>query len=178
MEHLKLNNGETVIIRKAVKTDAAAMLEYIYRISSESDFLTFGPGEFDVGIEQEEAFIDGLSKQNNALFLIAEVEGQIVGNLSFSGGLRIRTAHTGEFGVSVLKEYWGLGIGTELIRRLIDWSRASEVIRKINLKVRSDNSSAIDLYKKLGFQEEGRITRDFQINDRFFDSIAMGLAVD
>jgi RimJ/RimL family protein N-acetyltransferase len=178
MKQLKLKNGNLVVIRKASKSDTKAMLEYINKISKESDFLTFGEGEFDKTLEQEKNFIENISKQNNALFIIAEVEGKIVGNLNFSGGARPRISHTGEFGVSVLKEYWGQGLGTELIRFLIEWCKQSGVIRKVNLRVRSDNYSAIHVYKKLGFNEEGVITREFLINDRLYDSISMGLIID
>lgn len=178
MKRINLKNGHIAIIRKADKSDARAMLEYIDSISKESDFLTFGEGEFGKTLEQEETFIDNISKQNNAIFIIVEVEGRIVGNLNFSSGMRPRIAHTGEFGVSVLKEYWGQGIGTMLINYLIEWCKQSEFIRKINLRVRSDNQSAICLYKKLGFKEEGVITRDFLINNRFYDSISMGLIID
>jgi RimJ/RimL family protein N-acetyltransferase len=178
MIQFELKNGKLGIIRKADKSDAEAMLEYIDKISRESDFLTFGNGEFDKTVEQEESFIDNVSKQNNALFIIAEVEGKIVGNLNFSGGARPRIAHTGEFGVSVLKEYWGQGIGTELIKYLIEWCKQSGIIRKINLRVRSDNYSAIKVYKKLGFTEEGTITREFLINSKFYDSVSMGLIID
>lgn len=178
MKQLKLKNGNPIVIRKANKSDANAMLEYINAISRESDFLTFGEGEFGKTIEQEKSFIDNISKQNNSLFIIAEVEGKIVGNLNFSGGARSRTAHTGEFGVSVLKEHWGQGIGTKLIKYLIEWCKQSGIIRKINLRVRSDNNSAIHVYKKLGFNEEGVILRDFFINDRFYDSVFMGLIID
>ncbi len=178
MKQLNLKNGNLLVIRKANKSDAKEILDYIYTISSESDFLTFGEGEFDKTIEEEENFIDNISKQNNALFIIAEIEGKIVGNLNFSGGTRSRLAHTGEFGVSILKEYWEQGIGTELIKYLIEWSKASGVIRKIDLRVRSDNDLAIHVYKKLGFKEEGVITRNLQINNSFYDTICMGLMID
>jgi RimJ/RimL family protein N-acetyltransferase len=178
MSQFELKNGKLVIIRKASKSDAEEMLEYIDKISRESDFLTFGKGEFDKTVEQEESFIDNVSKQNNALFIIAEVEGKIVGNLNFSGGARPRIAHTGEFGVSVLKEFWGLGIGTELIKYLIEWCKQSGIIRKINLRVRNDNYSAIKVYKKLGFNEEGTITREFLVINKFYDSVSMGLIID
>jgi RimJ/RimL family protein N-acetyltransferase len=178
MKRLLLKNGDTVTVRKAGKSDAKAMLEYINTISSESHFLTFGEGEFNMTIEQEENFIDNISKQNNALLLVAEVQGRIVGNLNFSGGARPRIAHTGEFGVSVLKEFWGQGIGTELIKFLIEFSKQSGTVRKLNLRVRSDNHSAIHVYKKLGFIEEGVITREFLIRGSFYDSILMGLNID
>jgi RimJ/RimL family protein N-acetyltransferase len=154
------------------------MIEYVNQISCESDNLTFGEGEFGISIEQEKEFLDGISKQKNGLFIIAEFEGIIIGNLNFSGGTRPRTAHTGEFGVSVLKDYWGKGLGTELVSYLIDWSKNSELIRKINLRVRTDNTSAIYVYKKLGFKEEGTITRELRVNDRFYDTLFMGLIID
>jgi RimJ/RimL family protein N-acetyltransferase len=178
MQQIKLSSGETVIIRKGIKSDARAMLDYIHIIGEESDFLTFGEGEFDKTIEQEENFIDNISNQNNALLIVAEAEGKIVGNLNFSGGPRPRIAHTGEFGVSVLKEYWGQGIGTKLITYLTDWAKQSGAVRKINLRARHDNYTAIELYKKLGFVEEGVITRDFLIKGQFYDSISMGLNID
>lgn len=178
MKQFKINEETVVIIRKAKISDAKAILEYINTISKESDFLTFGEGEFNKTIEEEELFIDSISKKNNALFIVAEIEGKIVGTLNFSGGARPRVMHTGEFGVSVLKEYWGQGIGTELIKYLIEWCKNSNVIRKINLRVRSDNYSAIHIYKKLGFIEEGVISRAFQVNNIFYDSIIMGLYID
>lgn len=110
--------------------------------------------------------------------IVAEIERKIIGLLNFSGGKRARTLHTGEFGVSVLKAYWGQGVGTSLIEYLINWCKENGVIRKINLRVRSDNASAIHVYKSLGFKEEGLITRDFYIDNKFYDSIQMGLSID
>ncbi|MCR1899915.1 GNAT family N-acetyltransferase [Irregularibacter muris] len=178
MTQVSLKDGSIITIRKAVSSDAKEVLEYIHKISSESDFLTFGEGEFHRTIEQQKNFIYDIAKRKNALFIVAEIDGKIVGNLNFSGGLRPRMAHTGEFGLSVLQEYWGKGIGTKLIKNLIQWCKKSETIRKINLKVRNDNHLAIHLYKKLGFKQEGIITRDFLVDNRFYDSIFMGLTID
>lgn len=169
---------EKITIRKADKSDAKALIEYLNVIGGESDFLTFGIGQFEQSVKQEESFIENALKKENALFIIAEINGKLVGNLNFSGGPRERVAHVGEFGVSVLKEYWGNGIGEELIKYLINWSKNSEIIRKINLRVRTDNIAGIHLYKKFGFLEEGLVTRDFLINGKFYDSLLMGLAID
>lgn len=171
-------NGENIVIRKANKLDAKALIEYLNVIGGESDFLTFGAGQLDVSVEEEENFIENALEMKNSLFIIAEINGKIVGNLNFSGGTRERTAHVGEFGVTVLKEYWGNGIGEELIRYLLSWSKSSGIIRKINLSVRIDNIRAIKLYKKLGFLEEGIVKRDFFINDKFYDSLVMGILID
>jgi RimJ/RimL family protein N-acetyltransferase len=167
-----------VIIRRANKLDSKALIDYLNIIGGESDFLTFGKGEFGGSVYEEEIFIENTLKKENALFIVAEIQGKIVGNLNFSGGMRERTAHVGEFGVSVLKEYWENGIGEELIKYLINWSKDSGIIRKINLRVRTDNTPGIKLYKKLGFLEEGIVKRDFLINGKFYDSLLMGLLID
>jgi RimJ/RimL family protein N-acetyltransferase len=178
MNPFKLKNGESAIIRNASSSDAKKLLEYVNTICCESDFLTFGQGEFIMSVEQEESFLDHVSKQNNALYILAEIDGTIIGSLNFSGGPRPRTAHTGEFGISVLKKYWGNGIGTALINYLIEWCRQTGIIRKINLIARSDNLSAIHLYRKLGFVEEGVLTRNMQINGKFYDGLYMGYTID
>ncbi|WP_041720449.1 GNAT family N-acetyltransferase, partial [Alkaliphilus metalliredigens] len=61
---------------------------------------------------------------------------------------------------------------------LIQWGETSEIIGKINLRVRTDNVSAIHLYEKMGFQIEGTITREFKINDTYYDALFMGLVID
>lgn len=169
---------QKVIIRRAVKSDAKALIDYLNIIGGESDYLTFGTGQFRRSIEQEEDFIQNVLTKENALFIVAEVDEKLVGNLNFSGGPRQRNAHVGEFGVSVLKEYWGNGIGEKLVKCLIDWSKNPGIIRKINLRVRIDNTRGICLYKKLGFLEEGIVKRDFLISDKFYDSLIMGLLID
>ncbi len=177
-ELLFLKEISEVVIRRAVKSDAKTLIDYLEIIGGESDFLTFGPRQFGRSVEQEEEFIQSVSTRENACFIVAEVDGKIVGNLNFSGGPRQRNAHVGEFGVSVLREYWGNGIGEKLIQNLVEWAKNSEIIRKINLRVRSDNTRGIYLYKKLGFIEEGIVKRDFLINGKFYDSIIMGLLID
>ena len=165
-------------IRRATEADAEALIEYLDTISGESDFLTFGANELVRSVQEEKEFIARAIEKENALFIIAEVDGKLVGNLNFSGGPRPRISHVGEFGVSVLKEYWGRGIGEKLITHLINWSGASNTIRKINLRVRTDNERGIYLYKKLGFTEEGLVKRDLLIEGVFYDSLLMGKGIN
>ena len=178
MKEIILKNNKKLLIRKARKEDAGELINYVNEIAGESDFLTFGPGEFNITVEKEKEILEGYLYSNNKIYIIALIDDEIVGSLNFGGGHRPRIMHTGEFGVSVSKRYWGLGIGKELIKYLIDWAHDSNVIKKINLRVREDNKRAIELYKKLGFKEEGKITRDFFVNDKYYSSIQMGLELD
>lgn len=171
-------SDSSILIREATSEDAEEMLSYLEKVASETDFLTFGPGEFLLTPDQERNTLDSFSLRDNALYLVAEIDGKIVGSLNFSGGSRPRTAHTGEFGISVLKTYWGQHIGKVLLKTLIAWAHQFHMIRKINLRVREDNDRAIRLYTSTGFIQEGIIRRDVCINGKFYDSIVMGLALD
>ncbi|MBO8129767.1 MAG: GNAT family N-acetyltransferase [Peptococcaceae bacterium] len=178
MKYCEFKNGQTLLIREAVKKDAPGIIQYLYEIASESDFLTFGEGEISISVSEEEAFIEASAQTDNRLFIVAEINGKIVACLNFTGDTKPRKRHTGEFGVSVLRAYWDLGIGTQLVKYLISWAQASNVIRKINLRVREDNHRAIKLYSKLGFIKEGIITREFLVDGKFYDAVFMGLQID
>jgi len=175
---IHLKNGQIAQLREAVKGDAAELVSYLHAIGGESDFLSFGPGELSISISDEAAMLEDSRKAKNKIMILALVKNKVVGCLHFEGGSRIRIQHTGEFGVSVLKDHWDLGIGTAMVRELIQWAKASGVIRKLNLRVRSDNDRAVSVYEKLGFIHEGLITREFFISGQFYDFIHMGLYID
>lgn len=178
MKNVILKDGRTLIIRKAEKSDAKKMVEYISHIGGESDNLTFGANEFELTVEKEELIIDTTNIRDNAIMMVGEIDGDIVSLINLNCGTRPRTRHVGEFGISVRKAYWGLGIGNAMLTSLIAWARATSIIKKINLKVRADNTSGIALYKKNGFKEEGISTRDMYINNKFYDCLLMGLELE
>ncbi len=178
MERVLLNNGETVVVREAVVADAEGLIQYIKTIAGESDFLTFGTGEFEITVEKEREILEAYSKAENKIFLVAEVHDEIIGCVTFAGGGRERIKHTGEFGISIRQKYWGQGIGTKLLTNLITWAKDTGIVRKINLRVRSDNERGIKLYTKIGFVKEGLLTRDMYTNGKFYDSLQMGLQID
>lgn len=178
MKKLILRDGRELSIRKAVRSDATKMVEYVLVIGGESDNLTFGKNEFDLTVEKEELIIESMNSRDNSIMIVGEIEGNIVSMLSMGCGTRPRTRHVGEFGITVKKPYWGHGIGNAMIDYMIEWARNTHIIRKINLRARIDNKNAIALYKKHGFKEEGIATRDLYINGSFYDSLIMGLEID
>ena len=170
-------NQDSLLIREVVPDDAPAILEYLEDISGETDFLLRGPGEMGFTEDQERQFIADALDNPGCLFLVAELEGRIVASLGFFAGKAPRTVHSGEFGMAVRRECWALGIGSRLVDRLLDWAREGGFITKINLQVRVDNERAIALYRKKGFQTEGRITRAMRIGEEFFDFYHMGIVL-
>lgn len=152
-------NGFGFLIRNAQIEDAEQLIELIPRLETETDFLLREPGEFKITLEQERAYIKNKLESENDLFLVAEVNGKIVGTLGFGGNTLKRYRHQGQFGMAVLKKYWGKGIGSALLETLLEWADSKGLLR-ISLQVYATNERAKKLYKKFGFEEEGRLRKD------------------
>lgn len=77
--------------------------------------------------------------------------------------------HRGEIGIGIKKSAWGLGIGSMLMEKLLDFAFNKAHTEIISLEVRSDNKRAIHLYEKYGFQKVGCFKGYFKINGEFID---------
>ena len=60
----------------------------------------------------------------------------------------------------------------------IAWAKDAQIIKKINLRVRTDNKRAISLYEKKGFLREGRIRKEIFIDGKYYDHYWMSLELD
>jgi RimJ/RimL family protein N-acetyltransferase len=178
VQRVMLANHLQLTLRPASPKDAEQVLAYLEQVAGESENLTAGPGEFGISLEQEQVFLQQARELPGSLYLLAELEGEIVGTLTFNAEKRPRVQHRGEFGMSVLRKHWNKGIGSRMLAYLLEWARQTQVIRKINLRVRVDNLSAIHLYEKYGFVREGRLTREFYLHGQFVDVFLMGLQLD
>ncbi len=176
-QELELKNGQALTIREAVPDDACAILAYVEAVSGESDFLSFGPGEFGLSEADERTFLAKCLDAANQIFQIGLADDVVVSVLTFQAGRRSRARHCGEFGLSVRKAYWALGVGSAMMDTLIEWARGTGIVTKINLRVRTDNRRAIRLYGSKGFEIEGTIRRDIRVDGTYFDHHLMGLVL-
>ena len=177
-QNFKIENDRKLVIRVARESDAEAYLNLGKSIMDEAIYSLTQSEELNLTIDQEKEWIGAAFKNINHLILIADLDGEIVGQLDFSNGHRKRIAHTGGFGMGVCKSHRGLGIGSMLLKSLIDWAQLNPTIEKINLCVHQTNDRAIEIYKKHGFQVEGRRTKDLKYSSSdYVDTILMGLWV-
>jgi RimJ/RimL family protein N-acetyltransferase len=133
--------------------------------------------------ERGEAYIDELgfkqiiiedTESPRNLFLVCEVGNRIAGFSRCEGRPLKRVSHKVEFGVCVLQEFWGYGIGKNLLQETIRWADAND-IQKISLNVLETNEKAITLYKNNGFEIEGVLKRDKLLSDgHYYDTVVMG----
>lgn len=167
-------DGREFTIQKPTVDDAPEIIRYSKFSFESSDQLLTTPGEYTISIEEERKWIKKHNDNPNALLLIASTEDSIIGLLFFEALSKIKASHTGEFGINVHPEYQGMGIGQALIGYLLQWARQHEKIEKVWLQVFATNTPAINLYKKMGFKEEGRHIRAIrQRNGEYVDLIQM-----
>lgn len=157
-------------IRTVTEADAPALRRYVIELLAERL-----PGLFrreDPTLEQEVVFIRERIEPKNSTLLLAEVDGQIAGLAEFLGGGMEQTAHGGELGISVARAFRGRGIGTQLIEALLAWAPSAGV-RRVEARGFSCNPRALELYRRLGFQDEGRLRDAVSVDGRLVDVVIL-----
>ncbi|MFC4409643.1 GNAT family N-acetyltransferase [Chungangia koreensis] len=166
--------GIQYIIRSAEEKDAKELAAVRLQIDGETENLDRERGE---GFIDEEGFkqrIQTDTEHPKNLFLVAEIDGRIVGFSRCEGTNLKRLSHKVEFGVCVLKDYWGLAIGKNLLEVSINWADSHD-IRKMVLSVLETNEKAIKLYESYNFEVEGIVKKDKKLSDgKFYSTILMG----
>ena len=161
-ETVLLKGGVELLVRNAVASDARALRDIMQRTHAETDYLLSYPDEQSVDDEQEARSLEETERSSNEVELIAVIDGRIVGS---AGVLAVRSrrkvAHRARFGISVLKDYWGMGIGRVLMEASIDCARQAGYTQ-LELEVVADNERAVSLYRCAGFEEYGRNPRGYR----------------
>ncbi|MCL4803022.1 MAG: GNAT family N-acetyltransferase [Anaerolineae bacterium] len=164
------------IIREAQPEDAAAIITYFRHIFAEPGInLITEVDEFSPTVESESRIIRDMGRAENSLFLVAESDGRIIGQLTLEGGRRRNVRHMATLGITVAEDWRDQGIGRQLMERAIHWARDGGIIRRIELHVFARNERAIHLYEKCGFVTEGRRRRAVIRDGEYLDDLVMGL---
>lgn len=159
---IQLKDGRDCILRNGDEGDGYALWE-IFRLTHEqTDYLLSYPEENRYTSEQEAQFLKEKMQSANAIEILAVLDGSVVGTAGIEGvGSKEKVRHRAEFGISVEKSCWGLGIGRALTRACIECAKAAGYAQ-LELDVVADNTGAIALYESEGFVEYGRNPRGFR----------------
>lgn len=161
---LTLRDGRQAVLRKPTGADGAEMAACMGVIFGETPFLLRDAEDWNVSPEAEAAILETLAASETSLMLAAVVEGKLVGNCSLSLNTKRKIRHRASFGISILRAYWGLGLGTAMIRALIDVAR-DHGVEQLELECIEGNDRARALYEKLGFRIAGLRTDAFRMQD-------------
>lgn len=166
--------GRNIRVRDAVEEDAESINIIKKDIIAERLFMLREPFEADYTTEKTADEISYNTENEGNLYIAAEFEDQVVGELDFTNGSLYRTKHCGSFTVFISKEFRDSGIGEQLIRTLLSWAEKDPVIEKVTLNAFSINSRALKLYEKCGFIKEGYCPKDMKLDDgTYIDSVLM-----
>lgn len=119
----------------------------------------------------------------------AELGGFTLAALSKTGellgtvGLMVRgpgkSSHRAElWGMYVIPECRGQGVGQQLIQELIARAEQISGLEQIHLGVVTSNDSAVALYKKMGFETYGTDPRVLKVGEQVYDEFLMVRRLD
>jgi ribosomal protein S18 acetylase RimI-like enzyme len=148
--NISTENMDKINFRKALLSDRPVLLEFEQKVLE-------AERPYNSTIKSVDAFyydLDELLNSSKSYLLVAEVDAKVVG----SGYAQIRSSkqslihdfHSYLGFMYVAAEYRGRGINKSIIERLVEWSQAQGVF-DCYLDVYSENESAIQAYKKVGF---------------------------
>ena len=157
-----LKDGRACTLRNGTASDGQALLDVFNLTHEQTDYLLTYPGEHSYTAQQEADFLKEKTDSTDEIELLAELDGVIVGTAGIGCvGRREKTRHRAEFGISVDKAYWGLGIGRALTEACIECAKKAGYAQ-LELEVVAENRSAIGLYESEGFVEYGRNPKGFR----------------
>lgn len=155
-KEITLKDGRTAILRSPVAEDAQGLLDYLHQISAETDFVLRYPEECSqYTLEKEKEIIEWWSTSADEFTLTCFVDGKIAGNCNLHFDQKIKTRHRAQVAIALVKEFWGLGIGTKMFEEMIRVCEAREGVLQIELDFIEGNSRARGLYEKMGFRIVG-----------------------
>lgn len=139
------------VIRKLKQDEVKILDTFLYEAIFIPEGVEAPPMEI---INQPElrVYVDGFGTKNGDLCFVAESEGIIIGAV----WVRIMNDYghiddeTPSFAISLLNEYRGKGIGTELMKRMLEelkscgYKKTSLAVQKLNY--------AVKMYKNVGFE--------------------------
>ena len=167
---ITLKDGRSAILRSPEPDDAEEMLEYLRMTSSETDFLLRSAGEeLTMTLDGERAYLERAADSPDTLMICCfvgddEESRVIAGNCALNFNSRRKTAHRASIGIALKKAFWGLGIGTALMREL-DLAARKRGVSQLELEFIEGNTRARALYEKSGFRIAGVHPNAFRMAD-------------
>ncbi len=132
-------------------------------------------GTLQLPLQSAETWRKRLAEPPDGLFmLVACAEEEVVGNLGLeTSPNHPRMRHVGSIGMAVRDDWQGKGVGTALMEAALDLADNWLNLTRIELRVYVDNSAAVALYERFGFEIEGTHRRLAFRNGEYVDAYSM-----
>lgn len=173
-EHLyTTKSGTTLKVRTADDNDAAALLALKKSYLINCPTIPLYDYEYNNTIDQEAELINNYNKSENSILLVAEYDGNLIGNIDITGNKRKKLYHTAMLGMGIATNWQGKGIGTCLMDGALTALNRT-VVSILWLEVYATNTAGLQLYEKSGFKVCGVIKNFFnEDGEETIDKVTM-----
>jgi RimJ/RimL family protein N-acetyltransferase len=171
MEVEKKRMADAATIRMAIGEDIEELVQQIWDVATEARWIgTEVPFDRDIRGVRLDALVTGPS----STLLVADTSTSggpgVIGHISVA----IAPYGVADIGMLLIARWRGLGLGKRLLDAAMEWSTAAGA-HKMALEVWPDNFSALELYRRAGFVQEGRKRRHYRRqNGEIWDAVLMG----
>ena len=171
--------GKNIILRALSENDAQHTLELREDFEAIKQFMG---NTYPVGLADEKNWINDLHRKGFRERIVFAIFQKKDDEKNFAGYLGVKNINyihkTADFGIILAKEFRGKGLGKEAMEMFFDYLFRQINIRKIKLEVLEDNDIAINLYKRIGFKEEGRKVEEYWQDGKYKNVVLMYLIFD
>jgi RimJ/RimL family protein N-acetyltransferase len=156
---LKARDGRPWTLRPARPTDSRGLSRLFADVRREGRWLVTPPSA--VSQPSEAFFIGEMIRGEDGLALVAEADGEAIGNVLITIERNVVSRHVGTLSIVVAEAWRDVGIGSAMVRAAQEWS-AEHGLLKVALAVFPDNERAIAVYEHAGFVREGVRRRQYR----------------
>jgi RimJ/RimL family protein N-acetyltransferase len=172
LDTVKLENGETTLIKKFALADKEKLFQTYESLSDET--MRWGIPPY----ARERIEKGWLSNLQNLISIVALFQNRIVGHSQIFRFPHSRRKGTGDLIIYVHQDFQDVGLGTVMLIKLLQLAK-KDGMHRIALHVVADNKRAVHLYEKLGFKIEGFLRDSYFGEDKQdHQELAMGLMLD
>lgn len=157
------------LLRKAQKDDAPFFFEYLTdpETIKHTSYNVQNISEIETWFEDYEIMF---SKQQRISWIIEDITtNKPIGDINF---FDIQLIHQkGEIGYFLCKEYWGKGVMSEILSKILDYLFETLKTHRIQAIVIGENIGSSRLLEKNGFSVEGTLKDYKNCRGKYFDFI-------
>ena len=171
-KRVKIKGRRTITLRRPKMSDVKQLKDYINTLVDEDALIKMTEKQ---SLKEERTWLKGVLERIRKSELhkfVAEYNGEIIGSVELRKG-KWRQSHIAEVAISVKKNYRRLGVGTALMKRILEIGKNDKEIKLIYIRVYEQNKPAAKMYKKMGFKKVARLKKRVQYKGKLGDEFIL-----
>ncbi len=161
-----LKDGTKAILKTPEVCDAEQLLSCIKTASGETSFLLQDAEDWnDMTVQKEEKWLANNRESENNLLIACYIGGSVVGSCDITFYNGKKNFHRAGIGISIIKKYWNLGIGSAMFEALIEIAKEHKSTEILELTFIEGNERGKALYEKFGFEIVAKIPDAYKLKN-------------